>query len=100
MAALDAETRALEAEVEDNNPENGEGSRSGAKARIEAIGQVTRTLEKLLELRRLEALAMVTGQEEDAAETQKLRREMLKRLRAIDARRAKGAGLLPAEGAA
>lgn len=93
MAALDAEMRALERTLEENNPENG---RAGGKVRIDAIGQVTRTLEKLLELRRLEALANATGEEADAAETAKARAEMMKRLRAIDERREAGAGLFTA----
>ncbi|MEF2073822.1 hypothetical protein [Consotaella aegiceratis] len=63
------------------------------KARIEAIGQMTRTLEKLLELKQLEALAMRGADDADDAETLRLREEMMKRLKAIDAQRLDGAGL-------
>ncbi|SJZ65569.1 hypothetical protein [Consotaella salsifontis] len=63
------------------------------KGRIEAIGQMTRTLEKLLELKQLEALTMRGGGAEDDAETVRLREEMMKRLKAIDARRAVGSSL-------
>lgn len=69
-------------------PERGascEGIGAGAKGRIEAIGQVTRTLEKLLELHRLEALAM-RGEDEDG-EAVRLAAEMMRRLRSLDARR-------------
>lgn len=62
-----------------------EGIGAGAKGRIEAIGQVTRTLEKLLELQRFEALAM-RGEDEDG-EAARLAAEMMRRLRALDARR-------------
>ncbi|WP_279477809.1 hypothetical protein [Aureimonas sp. SK2] len=67
-----------------------------AKARVEAISQLTRTLEKLLELRQLEALSRETGRREDEAEAEHLRAEMMKRLRAIDARRDGEAGLVEA----
>lgn len=59
---------------------------AGSKGRIEAIGQATRTLEKLLELQRLEALAMRGGGDEDG-EAGRLAEELMKRLRALDARR-------------
>ncbi len=67
-----------------------------AKARVDAISQLTRTLEKLLELKRLEAMSRETGRAEDEAEAARLRAEMLKRLRAIDARREGRAGLFEA----
>ncbi|WP_062113766.1 hypothetical protein [Aureimonas sp. AU40] len=63
------------------------------KARIEAIGQLTRSLEKLLELREIEALGRSAAAEGDDVETERLRAEMLKRLRALDARRAERGGL-------
>ncbi|MCC4296544.1 hypothetical protein [Aurantimonas coralicida] len=46
--------------------------RASAKERVESIGQAARTLEKLLELKRLERLA-VEGGDADAAETARLR---------------------------
>ena len=64
-----------------------------AKARIEAIGHLTRSLEKLLELREIEALGHRADEDGDDAETERLRDEMLKRLRALDARRPGGGGL-------
>jgi hypothetical protein len=67
-----------------------------AKARVETISQLTRTLEKLLELRQLEALSRETGRREDEAEAGALRAEMLKRLRSIDARRGGAVGLFDA----
>ena len=48
--------------------------RASAKERVESIGQAARTLEKLLELKRLERLA-VEGGDADAAETARLREE-------------------------
>ncbi len=71
----------------------GPGRGADAKARIEAIGQLTRSLEKLLELREIEALRHRADSEGDDVETERLRAEMLKRLRAMDARRASGGGL-------
>ena len=63
------------------------GGRS--KDRAEALGQLTRTLEKLLELKRLETLAGQGGTE-DRAETERLRAEFLTALRNLDARRRAG----------
>lgn len=56
---------------------------------------MTRTLEKLLELRRLEMLA-AQGGAEDEAETARLREELLNRLRSLDARRRAGPALFDA----
>ncbi len=72
--------------------------RATAKERVESIGQAARTLEKLLELKRLERLA-VEGGDADAAETARLREEFLSRLRSLDARRREGATLFDADGA-
>lgn len=72
--------------------------RASAKERVESIGQAARTLEKLLELKRLERLA-VEGGDADAAETARLREEFLSRLRSLDARRREGATLFDADGA-
>lgn len=97
MRALTIEVRALEKAskaLRARAAETGEADPApGAKARVEAISQSARTLEKLLELQRLEALQQKTDSEDDAAETDRLRAEMLKRLRAMDARRAAGTGL-------
>ena len=63
-----------------------------AKERIDALGQLTRTLEKLLDLKRLERLASEGGQA-DEAETRRLRAELLTRLKSLDMRRREGATL-------
>lgn len=60
-----------------------------AKERIDLLLHLTRVLEKLLELRRLEILA-VQGGGEDEAETARLRNELLSRLRNLDAKRRGG----------
>ncbi|WP_206454857.1 hypothetical protein [Aurantimonas marina] len=65
---------------------------AAAKERIDLLVQMTRTLEKLLELRRLEVLA-AQGGAEDEAETAQLREELLNRLRSLDARRRAGPAL-------
>ncbi len=65
---------------------------AAAKERIDLLVQMTRTLEKLLELRRLEMLA-AQGGDEDGAETARLREELLNRLRNLDARRRAGPAL-------
>jgi hypothetical protein len=101
---LKAELTSLEAA---RKIERAGGERTGAeedavsrpadvKARVEAVSQITRTLEKLLELRRLEALG--EAEDEDEAETGRLREELMTRLRALDARREAGAGLFEAKG--
>lgn len=64
------------------------------KARIDAIGQLTRTLEKLLELKRLETVNRKQASEGDDAETQRLRGELLRRLKALDARRQEAGRLI------
>ncbi|MBB3934489.1 hypothetical protein [Aureimonas phyllosphaerae] len=104
FAALTAEVSALEKRPRrvpetpgEPLPKKTAAERAGeAKARVEAISQLTRTLEKLLELRQLEALSRETGRREDTAEADTLRTEMLKRLKAIDARRGGAAGLFEA----
>ncbi len=104
FAALTAEVGALEKRPRRVSETPGEpvpkktaSERAGeAKARVEAISQLTRTLEKLLELRQLEALSRETGRLEDTVQADALRAEMLKRLKAIDARRGGGAGLFDA----
>ena len=60
-----------------------------AKERIDVLGQLTRTLEKLLDLKRLERLASESGQT-DEAETRRLRAEFLARLKSLDRRRREG----------
>ncbi|KQQ85857.1 hypothetical protein [Aureimonas sp. Leaf324] len=104
FAALTAEVSALEKRPRRVSETPGEpmpkktaSERAGeAKARVEAISQLTRTLEKLLELRQLEALSRETGRREDTAQADALRAEMLKRLKAIDARRGGAPGLFEA----
>ena len=95
LVVLTGEIEALEKVVKDYKPNPAEAGKraageevnaAGAKGRIEVIGQATRTLEKLLELKRLEALAMRGGGDEDG-EAVRLAAELMKRLRALDARR-------------
>ncbi|MBB3996580.1 hypothetical protein [Aureimonas pseudogalii] len=101
LRALTREVRALEiaskaahaASTEAVSPKGDGEIQVGAKARIEAITQLTRTLEKLLELKQLEALQRAGAAEADAAETERLSAEMLKRLRALEERRVAGGGL-------
>jgi hypothetical protein len=81
------------AEAGEEAPLRTADAKGDAKARIEAIGHLTRSLEKLLELREIEALGRSAAAEGDDAETERLRAEMLKRLRALDARRVEGGGL-------
>ncbi|MCE7027008.1 hypothetical protein [Jiella avicenniae] len=61
-------------------------ARAGFKERADALGLLTRTLEKLLELRALEASA---GRD-DETETLRLREDFMRQLRALDARRVGG----------
>lgn len=103
MQALTGEVRALEKMIahvkaveDDFSIETGTMA-AGAKARVDAIGNLTRTLQKLLELTRLEGLAARGGADEES-EAERLRAELMKRLRAIDARR--GSGLRLFENAA
>ena len=92
LAVLRQEMAALEADLDES-----EGPPGGMKSRIEAVGQMTRTLEKLLELKRLEALEARGGEDGDG-ETARLRAEMLRRLQALDARRRGGPALFDGEG--
>ena len=103
LALFGFELAGLERSVEprlsrtEDGPVEGEsmGSRDaapGAKGRIEAIGQMTRTLEKLLELKQLEMLALGGGGEAADAEAERLAAELMKRLRALDRRRTAGPG--------
>ena len=101
LVLLTRELAALERASEDQShgPDLAEG-RDGAptaKARVEAVALVTRTLEKLLELKRLEALS-ARGDADEDAEAARLAAEMLRRLRALDARRRGGAQLFDARG--
>ncbi len=61
-------------------------ARGSFKERADALGLLTRTLEKLLELRVQEASA---GRD-DEAETLRLREDFMRQLRALDARRVGG----------
>ena len=103
MAVLRREIDDLHDGLKENDPETGHAPadglgaagesgrrrRPGAKERIDALGQLTRTLEKLLELKRLEGIA-VQGEAAGEAETARLRAELLDRLRSLDARRRAG----------
>jgi hypothetical protein len=82
LAVLRREVRALEG-----------GAETGEKARIDAIALATRTLEKLIELKRLDG---PDGAEGDEAEGRRLRDELMRRLRLID--EARGGGLLGGAG--
>lgn len=74
------------------------GDAGDAKVRVEALSQMTRTLEKLLELRNVEAAA--TGDGASEAETARLREEFLQRLRRLDAQRLQPTGIFDVLGAA
>lgn len=69
-------------------------ARAGFKERADALSLLTRTLEKLLELRIIEASA---GRD-DETETKRLREEFMRRLRALDARRLGGPRLFAGNG--
>ncbi len=86
LAVLRREVRALEG-----------GAETGEKARIDAIALATRTLEKLIELKRLDG-AEAADSEGDEAEGRRLRDELMRRLRLID--EARGGRLLGDAGAA
>ncbi|MEE2952412.1 MAG: hypothetical protein VYD57_14365 [Pseudomonadota bacterium] len=92
MDLLLAEIGTAEAVFEENGPEpeaesrsKGTTRRSGAKERIETIGLLARTLEKLIDLKRLEANEGPDGQE--GPETERLRDELLRRLKLMERRR-------------
>lgn len=89
--ALTGEVDALEASA----PPEGEAP---GKARLDAIGTLARVLEKLLELRRLEALARRDGEDGEGGEGARLRDELVRRLRLLDERRARGERLLTQSG--
>lgn len=61
----------------------GSGEGVGGKARVEAISLLARTLEKLLDLSRLER---DPGADGAAGEGERLRRELMRRLRALHRR--------------
>lgn len=96
---LQSDLLALERHFKEYDPDCGPGGATAIKGRVEAVSQITRTLEKLLELRRLEALILEEASAEDEAETARLREELLRRLRAVDERRAGGPGLFAKAGA-
>ncbi|WP_152045365.1 hypothetical protein [Aureimonas psammosilenae] len=97
MKALTGEVRVLERMLlRRSSPEEAPdpAEAAGAKARVDAIGNLTKTLEKVLELTRLEGLS-AKGRAEDEGEAERLRAELMKRLRALDARRSGGRRLFP-----
>lgn len=92
MDLLLAELRTAEAISEENDPDIDAGGRpkaamrrSGGKERIETIGLLARTLEKLIELKRLESEKNRDGR--DGPETERLRDELLQRLKMMERRR-------------
>lgn len=91
LALLRVELRAFETSVKDTGPNNDASAMSG-RVRFETIAQMTKTLEKLLDLKRLERLADVP-EAADEGEARRLRSEMMRRLRALDARRVLGSGM-------
>jgi hypothetical protein len=99
LVLLTRELAALERACEEDSPDGvaGDKREAGAKGRVEAVALVTRTLEKLLELKRLEALS-ARGDTDEDAEAARLAAEMLRRLRALDARRRGGAVLFEPDG--
>ena len=109
FALLMREVERLEREDKDEGPmsrerADGDASVPAAKSRVPARGSfkeradalslLTRTLEKLLELRVLEASA---GRD-DETETLRLREEFMRRLRSLDARRIGGPRLFAGDG--
>ncbi|WP_148227537.1 hypothetical protein [Fulvimarina pelagi] len=95
MTLLLAEVAAVETTEKDNDPNSGDAGSQGkaqsgrvlsGKERIDTIAQITRTLEKLMELKRAEA-AEAASLWEDPAETERLSRELVKRLRILDRKR-------------
>ncbi|MBB3949322.1 hypothetical protein [Aureimonas jatrophae] len=80
--------RALTQEIELLEGDASEGA--GGKARVEAISLLARTLEKLLDLSRLEREPATEGA---AGEGERLRKELMRRLRALHRREAGGEAL-------
>lgn len=91
LALFGFELAVIEHSVEPLEGQNGEARdfAIGAKGRIEALGHMVRTLEKLLELKQLEALSAGGGEAPDA-EAERLAAELMKRLRVLDRRRRGG----------
>ncbi|KAB0679956.1 hypothetical protein F6X38_10305 [Aureimonas leprariae] len=93
LAVLTGEVRGFEWMIRASAAAESQGedgaSPAGAKARVDAIGSLTKTLEKLIDLGRVE-LAAAKGGAEEESEAVRLRAELMKRLRAIDARRGSG----------
>ena len=86
LGVLERSVEPLQAEAE----ESGRDIAAGAKGRIEALGHMVRTLEKLLELKQMEALASGQGAEAPDAEAERLAAELMRRLRVLDRRRRAG----------
>ncbi|KQT55262.1 MULTISPECIES: hypothetical protein [unclassified Aureimonas] len=97
LALFGFELAVIERSVEPLKAEDGEirDVATGAKGRIEALGQMVRTLEKLLELKQLEALA-AGGTEAPDAEAERLAAELMRRLRVLDRRRRGGVKVVAA----
>ncbi|MDY8109105.1 hypothetical protein U0C82_08095 [Fulvimarina sp. 2208YS6-2-32] len=101
MDLLLAEVRTIEAAYEENKPSTraedrmialpSKESLAVAKDRIDRIGLVARTLERLMEVRRAE-IAGAEREGGDDAETVRLRDELLRRLKILDQRRQAAAG--------
>ncbi|MBO0661824.1 hypothetical protein LQ948_04500 [Jiella sp. MQZ9-1] len=70
------------------------GTKIGFKERADVLSLLTRTLEKLLELRGREA----RDGDADDSEVQRLRDDFMRRLRALDARRPGGSRLFDGDG--
>lgn len=95
LALFGFELGVLERSVEPLRAEDGEARdlAVGAKGRIEALGQMVRTLEKLLELKQMETLS-AGGAEAPDAEAERLAAELMRRLRVLDGRR-RGVSAVP-----
>ncbi|MER0238657.1 hypothetical protein [Fulvimarina sp. MAC8] len=90
MTLLLAEITTIETAIKENNPITIKADTPtkdrGGKERIDMIAQMTRTLEKLIDLKRAE-MADEASREGDPAETERLSRELVKRLKVLDRKR-------------
>ena len=89
LSRLRDEIATFERQIKDDSPID---DAAGTRHRFDAIAQMTKLLEKLLDLKRLER-SVVCDDGEEGPEARRMQAEMMKRLRALDRRREAGAGL-------
>lgn len=89
LSRLRDEIATFERQIKDDGPMT---DAVGTRQRFETIAQMTKLLEKLLDLKRLER-SVVCDDGEEGPEARRLQAEMMKRLRALDRRRREGEGL-------